>query len=102
MTDRFLGDAFWVGLPVFAVTVISQCGARLPILKLLDRVVRGASLLTGGMFECDLAHRRSVTVLCILHKIECSPLHPLYGSLPGPLCQCGLSEVLWLHIDILN
>ena len=24
-----------------------------------DRVVSGASFLTGGVFKCDLAHRRS-------------------------------------------
>ena len=32
-------------------------------LKLLDRVVSGASFLTGGVFEWDLAHCRSVEVL---------------------------------------
>ena len=35
--------------------------------------------LTGGVFECDLAHRRSVAVLCMLYKIRCNPLHPLHG-----------------------
>ena len=38
--------------------------------------------LNGGLFECDLAHRRSVAVLCMLYKIGCNPLHPLYGALP--------------------
>ena len=28
--------------------------------KLLDRVVSDASFLTGGVFECDIAHRRSI------------------------------------------
>ena len=32
-------------------------------LKLLDRAVSGARFLTGGVFECDIAHRRSVAVL---------------------------------------
>ena len=36
------------------------------------------------MFERDLAHRRSVEVLCMLSKIRCNPIHPLYGSLPVP------------------
>ena len=36
------------------------------------------------MFECDLAHRRSVAVLCMLYKIRCNPKHPLCGALPGP------------------
>ena len=36
------------------------------------------------MFECDLAHRRSV-VLCMLYKIRCNPMHPLCGALPVPV-----------------
>ena len=60
------------------------CSAADPHLKLLDGVVSGSSFLTGGVFECDLAHRRSVTVLYMLYKIGCDPLHPLYGALPVP------------------
>ena len=37
-----------------------------------------------GVFECDIAHRRSVSVLCMLYKIRCNPVHPLNGALPGP------------------
>ena len=40
--------------------------------------------LTEGIFECDLTHRRSVAVLCMLYKIRCYLLHPLYGALPVP------------------
>ena len=36
------------------------------------------------MFECDLAQRRSVAVLCMLQKIRCNSMHPLYGALPVP------------------
>ena len=36
------------------------------------------------MFDCDIAHRRSVAVLCILYKIKCNPVHLLNGALPGP------------------
>ena len=53
-------------------------------LKLLDRAVSGARFITGGVFECDNAHRRSVAVLCMLYKIRCNPVHPLNGALPGP------------------
>ena len=53
-------------------------------LKLLDRAVSGALFLTGDVFECDIAHRRSVAVLCMLYKIRCNPMHPLNGALPGP------------------
>ena len=51
--------------------------------KLLS-IVCGARLLTGGVFECDLAHRRSVSVLCMLYKIRCNAMQPLYCALPGP------------------
>ena len=37
------------------------------------------------MFECDLAHLRSVAVLFMLHKIRCNTMHPLYGALPVPM-----------------
>ena len=36
------------------------------------------------MFECAVAHRRSVAVLYMLYKIRCDPMHPLYGALPVP------------------
>ena len=39
------------------------CSAADTHLKLLDRAVSGGSFLTGGVFECDVAHRRSVAVL---------------------------------------
>ena len=41
-------------------------------LKLLDRAVSGSRFLTEGVFECDIAHRRSVAVLCMLYKIRCN------------------------------
>ena len=91
MIDRSLGDAFGVwSCPVWSTVL--QCGARLPIretywtvhLNLLDRVVSGTCCLTGGLFECDIAHRRSVTVLCMLYKIMCNPMHDPYGALPAP------------------
>ena len=56
------------------------CSAADTHLKLLGGVVSGASFLTGGVFECDLAHRRSVAVLCMLYKIRCKPLYPIYGG----------------------
>ena len=53
-------------------------------LKLLDCAVSGARFLTGGVFECDIAHRRSVADLCMLYKIRCNLMHPLNGALPEP------------------
>ena len=60
------------------------CSAANTHLGLLDRVVSGASFLTGGVFECDHAHRCSVAVLCMLYKFCCNPMHPLYDALPVP------------------
>ena len=47
------------------------------------------------MFECDIAHRRSVAVLCMYAlKIRCNPMHPLNDALPGPhvpvRVRCGV------------
>ena len=60
------------------------CSAADTHLKLLDCAVSGARFLAGGVFECDIAHRRSVAVLCLLYKIRCNPMHPLSDALPGP------------------
>ena len=57
------------------------CG---PSIKLLDRVVSGARFLTGGMFECDIADRRSDAVFCMLCNIRCNPMHPLNHAILGP------------------
>ena len=34
------------------------CSAADTHLKLLDRVVSGARFITGGVFECDITHRK--------------------------------------------
>ena len=52
--------------------------------KLLDCVVSGTCFLAGGVLNCDLSHRRSLAVLCMLYKIRCDPKHPLCGALPVP------------------
>ena len=51
-------------LPVLEYCSAVWCSAADSHLRLLDRVVSGASFLTGGVFECDLAHRCSVAILC--------------------------------------
>ena len=61
-----------------------RCSAADTHLELLDRAVSGARFLTVGVFECDIAHRRSVAVLCMLYKIRCNPMHRLNDALPGP------------------
>ena len=56
----------------------------------------------GVVFQCDIAHRRSMAVMCMLYKIRCNPVHPLKGALYlDHLCQCGLHAVLWSPIGTL-
>ena len=84
--DRSLIErCFWGFVwPVLEYCSAVWCLAADTHLKLLDRAVSGARFLTGGVFECDIAHRRSVAVLCMLYKINCNPMHPLNDALPGP------------------
>ena len=71
-------------VPVLEYCSAVWCSAADTYLRLRDRAVSGDSFLTGGEFECDLAHRRSEPVSCMLYKIRCNPMHPLYGALPVP------------------
>ena len=77
------------------------CSAADTHLKLPDRAVSGARFLTGGVFECDIAYRWSVAVLCMLYKsdvIRCTLFMVLYLD---HMCQCGLHAVLLSHIGTL-
>ena len=82
--DRLLiMRCFWsFVLPVLEYCFAVWCSAADSHLKLLDRVVSGACFLAGGVLNCNISHRRSVAVLCMLYKIRCNPLHPLCGALP--------------------
>ena len=71
-------------MPVFEYCSAVWCSAAVSHLKLLDRVVRSAGFLAGGVLECSLAHRRSVAELCMLFKIKSNPMHPLSCALPLP------------------
>ena len=77
-------------LPGFFVLPVSEyCSALWSSaanthLKLLDRAVSGVRFLTGGVFECNIARRRSVAVLSLLYKIRWNPMHPLNDAQPGP------------------
>ena len=59
-------------LPVLEYCSASWCLAADAHLKLL------------GVFECDIAHRRSGSVICMLYKIRCKPMYHLYGALSVP------------------
>ena len=58
------------------------CSAADSYIKLLDRVVKSARFLAGGVLECNLTYRRSVAELCMLFKIKSNPMHPLSCALP--------------------
>ena len=58
--------------PVLEYCSAVWCSAADPQLKLMDRAVSGTRFLPGGVFECDIAHRRYVAVLCMLYKIRCT------------------------------
>ena len=76
---------FWsVVLPVLEYCSVVWCSAADSHFELLDEVVRSAGFLAGGVLECNLAHRRSVAVLCMLFKVKSNPMHPLSGALPLP------------------
>ena len=101
MIDRFLRDAFGVSSGPFWSTVL-QCGARLPIHTINHWTKKRSSgcfisasdarFLTRGVIECDITHRRSVAVLCMLDKIRCNPMHPLNGALPGSYVQVPVTR----------
>ena len=77
--------SFWsFVLPVLEYCSAVWCSAADLHIKLLDRVVRSAGFLAGGVLECNLAHRRSVAELCMLFKIKSNPMHPLSGALLLP------------------
>ena len=84
--DRSVLGRYFRGfvLPVLEYCFAIWCSAADTHIKLLDRAVSGARFLTGVVFDCDISHRRSVAVLCMLYKIRCNPVHPLNGALPGP------------------
>ena len=88
-------------LPVLEYCSAVFCSAADTHHKLLDRAVSGARFLTGGVFECDIAHRRAAAVLCMLYKIRCNPMHRLNGALPGPYVPVRENAVLWSHIGTL-
>ena len=71
-------------LPVFEYSSAVWCSAADTHLKLLYHEISGARFLTGGVFECEIAHRRSVALLCMVYKIRCNLMHPLNGALPEP------------------
>ena len=95
--DRLLLGRCFSG---FVLSVSEYCSAVLclavdTLLKQLGRIVSGASFLTGGVFECDFAHCRSVAVLCMLYKIRCNPMHLVYGAHPVLYVPVRVTRSQW-------
>ena len=57
-------------LPVLEYCSAVWCSAADSHRKLLDRVVRSAGFLAGGVLDCNLANRRSVAELCMLLRLR--------------------------------
>ena len=98
--DRSLLGKCFRGLVLLVLEYCSavRCSAADTHLKQLDLAASGAQFLTGGVFEGDIAHRRSVQfyVCCIRSGVT------RYTSLnQDRMCQCGLHAVPWSHICIL-
>ena len=74
-------------LPILEYCSAVWCSTTNTHLKLLDRIVSAACFSAGGVLNCNLSLRQSVSVLCmllLLYKIRCNPMHPLCGALPVP------------------
>ena len=69
-------------LPVLEYCSPVWCSAADSHLKLQDRIVRSTGFLAVGVLEWNLAPRRSVGELCMLFKINSSPMHSLACALP--------------------
>ena len=85
--DRsLLQRSFWsFVLPVLESCSTVWCSAARSHHKLLDRVVRNAGFLAGGVLECNLAHRRSVAELRIYLRLGVTQcMLNLSGALPLP------------------
>ena len=84
--DRSLLERGFRGfvLPVLEYCSAVWCSAEDTHLKLLDLEVSGSRFLTGGVFACNIVHRRSVAVLCVLYKFRCNSMHTVNDALPGP------------------
>ena len=94
MIDYFLGDALWVLSCLFWNTAL-QCVVRLLIHTSNSWTVLSVVpfFVTRGVFEC--AHRRSV-YRCMLNKIRCNPLHPLYSVLPVAYVPVHIGSLMHL------
>ena len=55
-------------------------------------VVGSAVFLAGSVLQCNLAHRQSVAVLCMLFKVMSNSMHHLSGALPLPYVPASVTR----------
>ena len=79
-------------LPILEYCSAVWCSAADTHQELLNRAGSGAWFLTGGVFECDIAHRRSVAVMCMLYKIMCNLCTRIMMLYLARMCQCGYTR----------
>ena len=108
MSWRVIHDTLLLGrcfrgfvLPVLEYYSAVWCSAADTRHKLLNCVVSDASFRTGGVFECHMANRRSVSVLCMLYKVSCNQCTLFMVLYLDRMCQSGSHAVLWSHIGII-
>ena len=83
-------------MPVLEYCSAVLCSAADTNHNQLMRVVSGACFRTGGVFEFNIAHRRSVAILCMLYKIRSQYVPGCYL-----VCQCGLHAVQTYSYSII-
>ena len=84
--------------PVLEYCSAVWCSAADSHLNLLDRVVRSACFLAGGVLDCNLAHRPSVAELCMLFKIKSNPMNTLSSALPLPYVPAHVTRGAFVRL----
>ena len=82
---------------------ISLLSYVMPFIKALthhyaDDAWTSIFFLAGGVFDCNLAHRRSVAELCMLFKLRVTQCILWAVHCLCRMCRCLLLVVLWLLI----
>ena len=61
----------------------------------MESEVSGTRFVSGSVPECNIAHHRSVVVLCILPIIRCNSMHNLYGTPHIQFVPVRMHAVQW-------
>ena len=63
---------------------VIRCGVGVRVRVIMIGRWAECCFSAGGVLECNLVHRRSVAVLCMLYKIKSNPVNLLSGAFPLP------------------